>query len=236
MPVWNIYETVPMVAGSSNSGGGTLAWMATPPRVLEILPEGIDPPAHIPPEIFRAAVRTHLEPRRLDMQALAAELGIGRTTLYRRVGDRDALLGEVLWYLARQLLAQALMTPDRRTGRRRVVGVMRRFMDSFHDQPPHRRLLEEEPEAALRILTSKHGPVQRGVVEVAERLLAREEERGTMRLSMPRDKLAYAIVRISESFLYADIVADAEPDVGAAIEVIDALLAGTAQQQGVEAA
>src|SRR3954467_3660226 len=76
-------------------------------------PDGLTPPDWIPDDIFRAALRTYMSPQRLDMQALAAELEIGRTTLYRKAGHRDRLLGEVLWYIARRLMAQALQTPPR---------------------------------------------------------------------------------------------------------------------------
>src|SRR5947208_13362793 len=50
-----------------------------------LLPEGTDPPEEIPPEIFAAALKTILGCLRLDMRSLAAELHIGRATLYRKV-------------------------------------------------------------------------------------------------------------------------------------------------------
>lgn len=188
-------------------------------------PGGIEPPAHIPPEIFRAAVRTHLAPQRLDLKALALDLEIGRTTLYRKIESRDQLLGEVLWYVARRLLATALEATTGRVGAPRVIDVIRIFMASV-EEPPHRRLLEEEPEAAMRILASKEGPVQSGLIGCIERLLQVEEERGAMTLTIERGPLAYAIVRIAESFLYADTIGDLEPDVDRAIEIVAALLVG----------
>src|SRR3954451_23419025 len=186
------------------------------------------PPADVPEEIFRAALRAYMAPERLDMQALAAELGIGRTTLYRKTGHRDRLLGEVLWYLARRLMAQALDTPPRVRGSARVTAVAKRFIELPRGEP-HRRFLSEEPEAALRLLTTKASPVQAGVVGMIERLIEVEEKRGAVAISIGREKLAYAIVRLCETFLYADLIADVEPDVDAAVELIDALLAGLTQ-------
>jgi AcrR family transcriptional regulator len=43
---------------------------------------------------------------RIDMGAIAQELGVNRVTLYRWVGSRDRLLVEVLWSLADATLAR----------------------------------------------------------------------------------------------------------------------------------
>ena len=202
-------------------------------RVEHFIPGGVTPPPEIPAEIFQAAVRTYVEPRRLDMQALALELGIGRTTLYRRAGHRDRLLGEAVWFLTRGLVAQALELPAALRGTERVVTIVRRFMELVQQQPPHHRFLGEEPEAALRILTSKHGPVQTGMVHVVERLLAREEDELGIAFAVPRDVLAYTVVRIGEGFLYADVVADAaQVDLDRAAQILQALLDGLVRDAG----
>jgi AcrR family transcriptional regulator len=195
---------------------------AAPPH--EIIAAGVEPPAEIPPDIFKAALTTFLDRRRLDMRALAGELGISRATLYRRVGGRDYLLGEVIWYLARRSLARAYDGTEELRGEERIAAVVERFMRYVQSQPALARLLEAEPEAALRILTSKHGPVQRGIIEVMERLMEVEEARGNLRLGIDHATLAYAIVRIGESFLYADVIADNDPDVDQAVAVIGRLL------------
>ena len=59
---------------------------------------------------------------RIDMSALADELGVNRVTLYRWVGSRDRLLVEVVWSLARETLAdrgRAVAARGRADGRRR---------------------------------------------------------------------------------------------------------------------
>jgi AcrR family transcriptional regulator len=189
-----------------------------------IIAEGVAPPEDVPGEIFGAALETFLDRRRLDMRALAGELGISRATLYRRVGGRDHLLGAVIWYLTRRALARAYENTERLQGNKRIVTVVERFMRDVRSQPALGRLLDAEPEAALRILTSKHGPIQSGIIAVLERLMAIEEERGYLRLNIDRGTLAYAIVRIGESFLYADVIADNDPDVDQAVAVIGRLL------------
>src|SRR3712207_9025770 len=50
------------------------------------------------------------------------------------------------------------------------------FRSAVVEQVELRRLLDAEPEAALRVLTSKHGPIQAGLVGVTERLLESEAE------------------------------------------------------------
>jgi AcrR family transcriptional regulator len=198
---------------------------APPDRTLEeLIPGGVEPPTEVPPEIFQAALATFLDQRRLDMRALAAELGIGRATLYRKVGNRDRLLGEVLWYLTRLALVRAGREGQGLRGAQRVIATVEAFMTFVHVQPALQRLLDAEPEAALRVLTSKEGPVQRGVVEALERLLADEEAAGRLALTIDREMLAFMIVRIGESFLYADVIADLEPDVATAVEMVRRLL------------
>jgi hypothetical protein len=97
-------------------------------------------------------------------------------------------------------------------------------MRVVHESAPLHRLLEAEPETALRLLTSKHGPVQRRVIDGLERLLAHEEASGDLRLGVEPAALAYAIVRIGESFLYADVIADNDPDVDQAVTLVSRLL------------
>jgi AcrR family transcriptional regulator len=191
-----------------------------------LLPEGTERPADIPEPIFRAALDAYLGERRLDMGHLAAEIGIGRATLYRKVGSRDRLLGEVAWFLTRGAIDRALRDTAALAGRQRVLSVLEHVMRAMSGSAALRRFLEAEPEAALRVLTSKDGAVQGGIMAVLRRLLARElgpEPRG-----MDVADLSYAIVRIGEGFVYTDVIGHGEPDVDAALAVIAPLLGGEA--------
>lgn len=195
---------------------------AAPPE--PIVPEGTARPETIPPEIFEAALVTFLDERRLDMRALAGELGISRATLYRRVGGRDHLLGEVMWYLTRIAMVRALDSAAGMKGRERVLAVIDSLMRFMDGRPALRRLLDAEPEAALRILTSKHGPIQAGISESLERLIREEMAAGNLETTIEPGTLAYVIVRVGESFLYADAIASGEPDMDQAAEVMSHLL------------
>ncbi len=190
-----------------------------------ILPEGIDPPPDIPAEVFELALRTHLNSERIEMSRLAAELGVSRPTLWRWIGSRDRLLGELLWYGTRRIIAEGVAEAEGLRGSARIIAVVDHLMRRVNAQPPLRRLLEGESEIALRVLTSKRGPVQSGIVGALERLLEDEASRGLV-LSMPARPLAFAIVRLGESFLYADVISDQEPDLDAALELIAGILKG----------
>jgi AcrR family transcriptional regulator len=78
-----------------------------------------------PAGAFRGARRMFLRGERLDMQALAAELGISRATLYRWCGHREQLLADVLWSLSHQLFERAKAEHPRHTGAERVMAVFR---------------------------------------------------------------------------------------------------------------
>ena len=57
-------------------------------------------------------------------------------------------------------------------------------------------------------------------------LIDAERSQGAFEADLDTPTLAYAIMRISEGFLYADVIADRPPDIRQALAVIDALLLG----------
>ena len=96
---------------------------------------------------------------------------------------------------------------------------------AVRDKPLH-AFLEADPEAAMRILTGMRSTVQRGMAGALENLIELEHGRGAFEAGLDTPTLAYAIVRIGEGFLYADVIADRSPDTGRAVTVIEALLLG----------
>ena len=190
------------------------------------MPEGTAPPDGVPPGVFAAAVDAYRAGRRLEMQSLARRAGVGRATLYRRAGNREQLLDAVIWWRARRLLArQAEATADL-AGAERIAAMIGGVLRAVERDRPLHALIGSDPEAALRILTGARSAVQRGMSGALENLIDLERARGAFRTDLDTPTLAYAIVRISEGFLYADVIADRPPDVGRAITVIEALLTG----------
>lgn len=166
--------------------------------------------------------------RRLDMQGLADELGVSRATLFRHVGGREELLGKALWVLAERTLtaAAARWEAQRPAGQLHTPGTGRHINAMVSQSGGLRRLLDDEPALALRVLTDPRGPVQTGVVGFVEALLRRDvAEFGLVTLIEP-GALAYALVRLGESFLYADALAARKPDVATANRLQQALVEG----------
>ncbi len=173
--------------------------------------------------LVEAARRTFLSGERVEMRALAAELGVGRSTLYRWVGDRDQLLGEVLWRLAYSELEQAAAEVDG-SGTDRVVEIAARYVRSLHGFPPLHQFLTSEPETAIRVLTTSRAQVQRRTVQWFADLIVAERAAASLAEEVDETVLAYALVRIGESFLYADAIAGMEPNVDQAIAIMQAIL------------
>ncbi|MFI1917809.1 QsdR family transcriptional regulator [Nocardia sp. NPDC020380] len=169
------------------------------------------------------ARRKFLAGDRLDMQKLAAELGVDRSTLFRWVGNRDQLLATILSALA-EPTRQAALAATTRTGAARIADVTGTFAQALIDAPYFRTFLRREPERALRLLTTKDSSVQHEIVAAIERLVQQELDRGHLIHPMSAHDLAYLIVRIGESFIYADLITGEDPDATKAALAVAALL------------
>ena len=166
--------------------------------------------------------------RRLDMQGLADELGVSRVTLFRRVGSREELLSQALWLLTERMLqtAAARWEAERPEGELHTPGTGRHINALVSQSAGLRRLLDDEPMLTIRVLTEPRGRVQAGIVAFIEELLRRDvAEFGLVTLIEP-EALAYALVRLGESFLYADVLAARKPDVATANRLQQALVEG----------
>jgi AcrR family transcriptional regulator len=175
-------------------------------------------------DAFLAARRRFLAGERIDMTALAHELGVNRVTLYRWVGSRERLLVEVVWSLARRTLddLEAATPPHR--GRQRVVVILQGFLEATLAHPGMRRWLAEEGEAAMRLLTRHATNFQPRLIDAIERLLAAEEEAGRLDLGPDRHEVAYALVRVIESYTYLDLITGERPEAGRARSIFARLV------------
>lgn len=181
-------------------------------------------------DAIRAARRRFMAGERLDAQKLAAELGVDRTTLFRWVGNRDQLLVAVLTSLADPTLRDAAAnTPG--SGAERIAGVLRRFSQALIDAPYYRTFLRRETGRALRLITTKASPLQQHVVAAVERLLEQERDRGHLDPDLALGDLAYLVVRIVESFVYADLITGERPDASKVELAVTALLCGASMRR-----
>jgi AcrR family transcriptional regulator len=171
----------------------------------------------------RLARRRFRSGERVDMTALAEELGINRVTLYRWVGSREQLLVEVLWSLADRVLTWAdEQAPER--GGERVVQVVMAFLQRVIRDPGMQRFLHDEGELAMRLLTRADHDFQPRLAASVHRILRAETDRGALDLSVDLEELAFAIVRIIESYTYLDLILGEKPDAARAEPILRLLL------------
>ena len=135
--------------------------------------------------------------RRLTMEDVAREAGIGRATLYRRFATRDELVGAVLAREARRALeAIALGLPELRTAEDRLVEAFARAVELAGTHPLPARLLELEPDTLLPHATVGATAVLGMARDLVATLLAEGQATGELR---PFDTVleAEAIVRLA---------------------------------------
>lgn len=168
------------------------------------------PPRVTPADAIRCARRHWVKGRRIHLAELASELNIGRATLFRWVGSKDKLLGEALWTLYNELCQEAqARTPGQ--GIDYVVGVYRHINATLLHSQPLQRFIGQDPEYALRILTSSQSPLHSRTVDAFAGILQDQVDRGQLTPAMGIGSLAYFIVRLAESCLYSDIISGRPP-------------------------
>lgn len=174
-------------------------------------------------QVIELARRAFLSGERVDIQAIAGQLGLSRASVYRWFGSRDGVLGAVLAGEFEALLSRA-DARRRSTGGRRILDVLYRVNRWMTDNEPFRRYFENEPLSGLRILTASDGPVQPLVVGTVRELIVRATQEDGYDPPLEPALLAYALVRLGEAFLYNDNVAGIRGDVDRLHEVQAALL------------
>jgi len=174
-------------------------------------------------DALRLARTRFLSPERIDMSALADELGVNRVTLYRWVGSRDRLLVDVVWTLARETLTRI---EDETGGRgpERIVAVVTRFLEAVIASPGMQRWLAEEGEHAMRLLTRHETDFQPRLIAAVQDLLEREAAAGALAVPVDLRDLAYVIVRLIESYSYLDLITGERPDARRAEPILRMLL------------
>jgi len=167
------------------------------------------------PAALRAARHRFVVSGGLAMEQLTEDLWVSRATLYRVVGSRDRLLGDVLWQLAARTLELADRDAENSglVGVDRLLAVARGFDRQVSPFEPLQKYLAVDPADATRILFGATARVHVRNVEAWGVLLQRELERGTVdSLPFSVPETAFALVRIGESIVYGSMLAGIEPD------------------------
>jgi AcrR family transcriptional regulator len=175
-------------------------------------------------DALRLARRKFRAAERIDMTALAEELGVNRVTLYRWVGSREQLLVEVVWTLARRALDQAEADVHAPPGAERIAGIVTRFLEIVIADRGMQRWLAEEGEFAMRLLTRHETDFQPRLIAAIEELLRADAASGRLDVPVDLHELAYVIVRLIESYTYLDLITGERPEAGRAEPILRMLL------------
>lgn len=174
-------------------------------------------------DVVKAALDAYLHGRRIDLRAIATELGISRTTIYRWFGSRERLIGEILVLTAKPLHDQARDEAGGE-GAERLLATFDRFNRAINGAGALRHFVAQERDAAVRIITDGRGVVQPSLVAWITEDIVDETERGAFEPQIDPPTLGYAIVRLAEAFLFIDTTARMEGDVDSLCVVEAALL------------
>jgi AcrR family transcriptional regulator len=102
------------------------------------------------------AIATFEAGERVDMAQIAQRLGVGRSTLYRWVGDREALMDRVIDATTLKLAA-SVQRRVRGKGLDRVCSAVRVYLEATTRYEPLRSLAEREPALALHVVMNPDG-------------------------------------------------------------------------------
>lgn len=152
------------------------------------------------------------------MGSLATELGIGRTTLYRWVGERDELIEEVLADLVDDWF-EAVDGQAKGTGRARVLDLFRKFLDLAAASGPVTELAEREPALTMRILLDRQGRVALR----SKQLLASVTAQDLPDREVP-ENIIDAIEMGAASLVWANMASGRDPDIDGALELAETLI------------
>ncbi len=216
----NVSHTLPRgEADGLTDGLGSPAF-----RAARATAPGDSPDPASPAGAFLAARRHYLAGDRIDMRALASELGVSRPTLYRWTGHREQLIGDVLFALSDDVFEDAKRRTAELRGRERLLAVFRLHTEAIVRSRPLQTFFKRETETALRVLTSRHGLVNPRTVRRLAALYREEQAAGNFHPDADVETLAFAVIRLAEGFIYNDGSAAVEPEVDRAAAVVGLLL------------
>jgi AcrR family transcriptional regulator len=173
--------------------------------------------------VLSAARASFLAGERVDVQAIAGDLGLSRMSVYRWFGSREGLIGAVLLDEFAAMLERARASAGA-SGGELVLATVDRVNRRLAANNAFRSFWEQEPAAALRVITSSAGLIHPPVVDAVTALIEQEIDEHDYQPPVQPAALAYALVRLSEAFLYSDATAGIRGDVDRLREVQAALL------------
>jgi AcrR family transcriptional regulator len=180
-------------------------------------------PAATPDEVLDAALQRFLAGRRLEVLALAEELGVARATVYRWFGTRERLVGRVVVMATEPVLMQSRERAGG-SGGEALLETLDRFNRSLARAPALRAFLEHEREEALGIICAADGTVTPAISQSIADLIQLEADAGAYVPPLEPVTLAQAVVKLGQAFLFNHGGATIRGDVAGLHDVQAALL------------
>lgn len=195
-----------------------------PPARVTPLARRLEAPSKATPQdLFALALDWWNTGERFDIGRMAQALDVSRATVFRWVGTRELLYGEVISSLFEAALSTARQQA-RGEGPELIADVTRRLFHLLVTDVPLRTFVQQDAEYAMRILMSRSSTVEQRCAASLRAFLEEGVRTGLLRPVMDLDALACVILRLGESFLYRDALTGDPVDVGSAITAIRSLL------------
>lgn len=184
---------------------------------------GMQHPKATPADAFREAEARVLRGERLDMAALAHDLGVARATLYRWTGDRDSLLADVLWAQMDAVLS-ATSARIASHGKERIGDVAGSFLEVIAGSPVLRSFIANEGAGGVQVLTAPNGPFRPRLVARVTEMIDEVAARDGYVPPAPAASLADGIVSLGERYLHNGGDPSLNPDPATAKLIVGLLL------------
>jgi AcrR family transcriptional regulator len=160
------------------------------------------------------AIATFEAGQRIDMAQIADRLGVGRSTLYRWVGDREALMDRVIDETTIKL-AKSVQRRVRGKGLDRTASAVRVYLEATTGYEPLRTLAEREPHLALHVIMNPDGVFARNT---------RDGLRNQLREDLPDLELPEDVIRVINAtnlaLVWAAIAGGYDPKIDQAVSIL----------------
>jgi AcrR family transcriptional regulator len=159
------------------------------------------PPAATREQLLDTTLERYLRGERIDVRAIALELGLGRGTVYRWFGSREGLIGHVLVRASAPVL-EAARGAAKGTGGAALLETLDRFNLELSRSPALHTFVEAERQTALGIICTTTGVVTPAVSRQIAELIEDEVEAGAYESPLEPFVLAHAILKVGQAFLF----------------------------------
>lgn len=156
------------------------------------------------------------------MAALASRLGVGRSTLYRWVGDREALMDQIIDATTIKISRSAVRR-IRGEGLDRVASAVRVYLQATTRYEPLRHLAQREPNLALNVFMDPTGVFATHTREALRRQITED----LPHVSVPDDVID-VLNTTNLALMWASIAGGYEPRIDRAVAVLRTVVAAHA--------